>query len=64
MSDERDPVEEQQIAGDPYDSVQTGEVAPAIDAVGMGQEDPEGTDLDSVWISTDDEENTDEEASS
>ena len=64
MSDERDPVEEQQIAGDPNDSVRTGEAAPAIDAVGMGEEDPEGTDLDSVWVSTDDEEDSDEQETS
>lgn len=64
MSDERDPVEEQQIAGDPYDSVQTGEAAPAIDAAGIGEEDADGTDLDSVWVSADDEENNDEEATS
>lgn len=54
MSKERDPAEEQQIADDPYDAVETGEAAPAIDAVGMGEEDPEGTDLDSTWVSTDD----------
>lgn len=58
MSERRDPAEEQQIAGDPYDAVETGEAAPAIDAEGMGAEDPEGTDVDSAWDDTDDEEDS------
>lgn len=53
MSQERDPADEQQIADEPHDAVEPGEAGPAIDAVGMSEEDPDGPDLDAAWVSTD-----------
>ena len=48
MSDTRDPAEEQQIADPTPDGPQAGVAAPAIDAAGIGQEDPEAPELDDV----------------
>lgn len=46
MSDTRDPAEEQQIADPATTGPRDGEAAPAIDAAGIGQEDPDAPELD------------------
>ena len=48
MSDTRYPAEEQQIADPTADGPRAGEAAPAIDAAGIGQEDPDAPELDDV----------------
>ncbi|WP_396641702.1 hypothetical protein [Microbacterium sp.] len=55
MSDTRDPAEEQQIADPEPTGPRDGEYAPAIDAAGIGQEDPDAPELDDVGPDSDDE---------
>ena len=50
----RDPADEQQIADPPYDAVEKGDAGPAIDAVGIGQENPDAPELDDVDPDTED----------
>lgn len=48
VSDTRDPAEEQQIANPEQTGPRDGETAPAIDAAGIGNEDPDAPELDDV----------------
>jgi hypothetical protein len=54
VSDTRDPAEEQQIADLTRGGPRAGEVAPAIDAAGIGQENPDAPELDDVGPDGDD----------
>ncbi len=53
MSDTRDPAEEQQIAEPETTGPRDGEAAPAIDAAGIGNEDPDAPELDEVGPESD-----------